>query len=365
VAIYAGWAAQLQHGQLPYVDFDMEYPPGILPLLLLPSPRVIVYRRIFFALALVIDALVLRYLLRAGRRVGALVWLGAPTALGAVFWSRLDLFVALAFIICLHAMSKQRFAVAAAALVGAASLKLWPLALLPMLWWWVPASRRLRFAAAAAGSLAVVLLPVLAVGGAGGLAWMLDYHRDRGIAPESLPAVAMHVARLVGHGPRIVPGHGAAEFLPSAWPVYTRAADVLLVVGLLGVLAYATWQRRSLTPAHVLLLAITVVLCVSKVLSPQYTVWAVAVVVMLVDDLGRRAARMLVLATFALLVATQYLWPIALPELIDLSAFGVVVGALHAIAVVVFAAVVGWCCREQQRTVAQPDDGTGAAGPDR
>jgi hypothetical protein len=357
VGIYAGWASRFQRGQLPYVDFHVEYPPGILLLLMLPSPRVTVYRHLFFAVALATDAMVLRLLLRTPRRLGALVWLGAPTALGAVFWSRLDIFVALAFIVAIHAMHKQRFGLAAVAIVGAASLKLWPLAVLPMLWRWVTPARRLRYATSAALALAIAVVPLLAVGAGSGLRWMLDYHRGRGIAPESLPAVVMHIARLTGHGPRIVSGHGAVEFEPSAWPVFTRIADVLLVAGLLALLFYATKQRRALTPAHVLLLAITIVLCLSKVLSPQYTVWVAAVVAMLVDDLEQeRDARALLLATFALLVATQYLWPIALPELIDGSAIGLVVGGVHALAVGVFAVVVVRCCVPRQHAAASEPD---------
>jgi hypothetical protein len=364
VSIYAGWAARLQRGQVPYVDFNLEYPPGVLPLLLLPSPSVVTYRRTFFAVALMLDALVQAFLVRQKRPLGALLWLVAPPALGAVFWSRLDLFVALAFVVAIHALRRGCPVVVAVAIVFAASLKLWPVVLLPLFWWSVSAQGRRRYATASGLTLVAFLAPVLMWSGGPGLGWMLAYHRDRGIAPESLPAVALHIARLAGGGPQIVSGHGAAEFEPGAWLLFTRCVDGLLVVGLLAVLAYAARRGGRTSAARILLLAVTVVLCASKVLSPQYTVWAMAVVAMLADELDRARddAKPLLLATVALLVTTQYLWPIALPELIDGSAFGLLVGVLHAAALVAFATVAVRCCIERGDARSPGGPSVGAVG---
>jgi hypothetical protein len=97
VYLYYTWSYSLWHGYMPYqahLTMPIVYPPGILPFLALPSFSFVGYQLEFLFLALAADALVLRALLRAERRLGALAWTLASVLLGPVFWNRFDIFVA-------------------------------------------------------------------------------------------------------------------------------------------------------------------------------------------------------------------------------------------------------------------------------
>jgi hypothetical protein len=363
VTIYGRWAQEVAAGRVPYVDFDIEYPPGILPLLALPSPSLDVYRQCFFAAALVTDALVMWTLSRSQRPLGSLLWLGAPLALGAVFWSRLDIFVAGALVLAVVAAQGGRWRWAAAALVAAASLKLWPMVLLAAFFWLVPRGSRTGYVATAATATGLVVLPLVALGGLPGLRWMLEYHEERGVSPEALAAVLMHGARIAGDGPPLVTGHGAVEFPASSWPWLLQLTSILLLAGCVGVLWLALRLRASADPARLMLLTVTTVLVFSKVLSPQYVVWVAAAAALVVDGAGaERQRKAILVASFGLLISTQYLWPIGLPELLAGSVFGYVAAGVHAAGVVIFALVVLRTCGGRANAARHPP-AEHAAGP--
>src|SRR2546426_4996530 len=107
--VYQRYGDAIAHGQVPYRDFAVEYPPGALPAFALPAlghaePAAFGrYRRVFEALMwacgaaiLLVTATSLRLLEADGRRTMAvLAFLAtAPLALGSVVLSRFDLWPA-------------------------------------------------------------------------------------------------------------------------------------------------------------------------------------------------------------------------------------------------------------------------------
>src|SRR5438094_2783044 len=55
VQLYKIWSDQLLHGLLPYKDFAVVYPPGVLPFLAVPHTSTNMYVAEFVGLALVAD----------------------------------------------------------------------------------------------------------------------------------------------------------------------------------------------------------------------------------------------------------------------------------------------------------------------
>jgi len=335
VHLYADWAARWSGGYLPYRFFHLEYPPGILPFLKLPAPSQGVYEMEFVALALLADVAILLLLRRRARgNLAAWLWIAAPLALGTVMWTRLDIFVALLLLAAVVSMERRSYAWAGVALAGAALLKLWPLLLVVA---FAIAVRERRAAArivgAASGVLAVVIVPMLLAGAGPGLLWMLRYHSARGLELEAIPALPLHVMRVFGDTLPSGAGYGSMQFVGFA-AVVTVAALAMYGSWLL-VLAAAA--RRRLPAAHLLLLMVILTLLTSKVLSPQYMIWAVGAVALVVDDVvdGPRLACWTLLAC----VSAQAIFPFTFFQVVDAEPSGELTAILHGLVVIAFSAV--------------------------
>jgi len=350
VVYYHVWALMLQSGHLPWrPDFEIEYPPGVLPVMLLPGGFP-VFELEFVVLAFVADGVITRTLWRR-RPNGAAVWLWVltPILLGPVVWLRLDIFVALALVGFVRCLRTGRWRLAGACLGVAALLKLWPVVLLLVLWRQIPASRRRTVLAATLGTIAAAVVPVVAWGGEPGLHYMLAYQGGRGLEMETVWAWPAVLAHSVDFSFPLVPGHGAVEVpLHGALGV----AFSLILPAMLAAATAWSWSRTGrarLTPETATLLAVAVVLVGSKVLSPQYVVWAVAVVALAlaaVEGPLRPCHRRVAVATGALAVTTQVIFPFLLEYVYLGWLRGDLAATAHALAVVIwFALVLDWVCR--------------------
>jgi hypothetical protein len=340
---YTFWAHQLYAGHLPWQGFNVEYPPGVFPLMLIPG-GVDGYELQFIAIAMVADAFVTRTLWRSRPRgVGSWLWLVLPIVLGPLIWVHLDIFVAAALVGFVVALREGRWRTAGACLAAATLLKLWPIVALVVLWRLIPAAGRRTVAAWTIGVVAVVTIPVVAYGGGHGLLWMLHYQGGRGLEIETVWAWPVVVAHWLGATIHPVLGHGGVEVRISG--LVSAAATLALPLAVVGLTAYVWRDRgRRLTVGSATLLTVAVALVGSKVLSPQYVIWALALVAVVIDEGPARSVRSrgwLVGATIALAATTQLVFPFYFVDIYFTSLAGVVVTTVHAVAVLAwFGAVV-------------------------
>jgi hypothetical protein len=339
---YTFWAHQLYAGHLPWRGYNVEYPPGVLPLMVIPG-GVVVYELQFIALAMIADAYVAAMLWRSRPRgIGSWLWLVLPIALGPLVWVHLDIFVAAALVGFVVAVRAGRWRTAGACLAAATLLKLWPIVALVVLWRLIPAAGRRRVAAWTIGGVAAVTLPVVAYGGGHGLAWMLHYQGGRGLEIETVWAWPVVVAHWLGATVHPVLGHGGVEVQISG--LVSAAATLALPLAVLALTAYVWRDRgRRLTLASATLLTVAVALVGSKALSPQYVIWALALVALVIDERSERSLRSsawLVGATITLAATTQLVFPFYFVDVYFTSVAGVVASTAHAIAVLVWFGVV-------------------------
>lgn len=344
VVKYTFWAHQLYAGHLPWRGFNVEYPPGVFPMFVIPG-GVAVYELQFIALAMLADAAIMKLLWRSRPRgVGSWLWLIFPVALGPMVWVHLDIFVAAALVGFVVALRDGRWRVAGACLAAATLIKLWPIALLVVMWRLIPSSGRRTVGAWTIGVLAAVTVPIVAYGGGPGLLWMLHYQGGRGLEIETVWAWPVVVAEWFGAAIHPVLGHGGVEILISG-PV-SVLATLALPVALLVLTVYVWRDRgRRLTPGLAALIAVAVVLVGSKVLSPQYAIWAFALVALVIDERPARGVRSragLAAATIVLTATTQLVFPFAFVSLYFGGDRGVLAATAHAVAVLVWAGVVIW-----------------------
>ena len=303
-----------------YREFELEYPPGALPVFVLPSlgseGR---YDLLFDALMLVCGAaavaLVAIALAAAGAGPGALaagVGLAAvaPLLLGPVPLTRYDLWPAALLAGALAALAAGRPRLGLGVLGLAAAAKLYPLVVLPLALLYVARARGRREALVGLGVFAAVLALVVgpfALVGWDGLVESVTRQTGRPLQLESLGAAVLLVAdRMRLYEATVVTSHGSQNLvgsLPDALATWQTVAQALAVV-----LVWFLFARSSRGPARLLVAsaaAVVAFVAFGKVLSPQFMIWLLPLVPLVVVRGGA-----VPLALFAgALVATQVWFP--------------------------------------------------------
>ncbi|WP_441249416.1 glycosyltransferase 87 family protein [Kitasatospora sp. McL0602] len=315
--VYHGWFDVLASGRFPVGDVTWQYPPGAAGVILAPGLVPFVgYDRAFVLLCALCDAVVLAALVRAGRRApegggraagpaAAWLWTLALPLLWTVPWTRFDIVVAALTATALLAGARRTprgdgwFGV----LVALGTLvKAWPVLLL-IGTEQGPRTRRSWAAALSAG----VLASGAAVLAAPGAFDFLTAQRERGVQFESLGALPFHLARHHGWSGRLAVHYGSTEFLGP----YVGLVTVLSEVGTVLALGWLVWWRLTsdLRGGWVLpdaaLTAVLLFTVTSRVLSPQYLVWlvALAAVCLVHPGTSQRPVAYLVLAACPLTMA--------------------------------------------------------------
>ena len=314
---YQSYGDSIAHGAVPYRDFRLEYPPGALPVFVLPSlghegDRA-AYDRWFDremalcgCLALLGTALCLRAL-RAGpvRTAAALGFFGvSPLLIGSVALSRFDLWPAALAVFALAALLCDRPLPAAVLLGCAIGAKLWPVALLPLFAASLIRTRGPRAAliwtADVVAVLAAIFLP-FAVVAPGGVAHSFHAQFARPLQLESLgSAVLLAVHHAAGTTLHLTTSFGSQNL---TGPGTHAAALVTTIAGVLALAAvWVLYTRGPATGARLAVHsagAVAALLAFGKVFSPQFVIWLVPIV-LVVGGLRGVAAGALLAAILAL-----------------------------------------------------------------
>jgi len=327
---YARYGGAIADGAVPYRDFRLEYPPGALPVFVLPSlghkGDQHAYDRWFERLmalcgciAICGAALALRALGAGAARSGAALGLMglSPLLLGSVVLSRFDYWPAALVALTLAALLWERLVLSALALGAAIAAKLWPAVLVPLALLWVWRTRGERAAAGWAAGLVAVdaacFIP-FAVLSPGGLQASFHAQLARPLQLESLgSALLIAVHHLAGTHLTVVTQFGSQN--PSGSGVHAlgivstvASAVAVTAIWLLFERGPATGERLVAHAAA----AVAVLLAFAKVFSPQFLIWLVPLVPLV---RGRRGLGASVLFG-ALLALTQawfprHYWPLA------------------------------------------------------
>jgi len=294
--LFAGWGRTLASGAALSTD-AWQYPPGFA-LLIAGIAALGGGATALLALNLACDLLILR-LVRG--TPGALLWALAPLAMGLMMLTHLDTVVAALAVV---GLSRAPGWGRGLALGLGASLKLWPAAL-------AGASRpraavRTAVAAALAYGATAVLARVLL-----GAESFTQNLAGRGLQVESLAAWPFMLARALGVDVPLDFRSGANEI---ALPLADDVARLLLPLSAVAVAGLWIWGWSSGASARgrglpMSLLLLVTLLLTSRVLSPQFSVWILALLALLVAHV--RTPRPVVAAGFATAVLGHVLYPFA------------------------------------------------------
>jgi hypothetical protein len=304
IALYHTYGERIADGLVPYRDFGFEYPPGALPAIALPAlvtDSVTAFRVVFaaeMAIAGAVGVLLLaacldRLATRTGdRRVALSVVAFVPLLLGGVILTRFDLVPAAIVAGAMLLLVTGRLRAGALVVGIGVAVKLYPAVLVPLLAVvaWRRGGRRELAAAVALVAVPVVALylPFL-VAAPDGVLDSLGRQLGRPLQIESFGAGVL----LVLH--HVVGTTLGWESTSGSQNLTGTAADALAVLqGIAQVAAVALvwvlfWRGPASSERVVRHAAAAVVafVALSKVLSPQFLVWLVLLVPLVVGLPGR------------------------------------------------------------------------------
>ena len=320
--VYQDYGRSILDGEVPYRDFDVEYPPASLPTFVLPalgSPSGHAYRTRFGVLMLFCGFGMLAAMAAALAALGAdalragtaLAFAAvAPLALGSVILSRYDLWPAALAAAALAALCAGRHRLSLTVLGLAVAAKIYPAVLAPLFVAHVWRRRGPREAAVAAGLGVAVVAAIYApfvVLSPGGTWHSIVEQTTRPLQIESLgSAVLLAAHHLFGLGLTVETSHGSQNLVGSLPDAVGAAETALALTGLAALwLWFALRPRDAETLVRASAAAVCVFVAFGKVLSPQYLIWLLPLVPLVRGRRGVVAGTVL----GAALVLTQLWFP--------------------------------------------------------
>ena len=243
----------------------------------------------------------------------------------------------------------RRWKTLAYGLVGlGASYKLFPIVILPffVIADWHAERRAMPVATRTAVCLGVLLLPFAVMYPSAGAttAGFLGYHATRGVEIGSTWSTLMWLVSRNDPSLAITAGFGSWELAGQFSVVFARAASIALIVWLAGsgAWALALWNSFEATRAYPqALVAITGLLVVLDVLSVQYLLWALPLVMLMALEVAERTTTIAIIAAVCLVIAvlTTVFYPLSMRYVVPLNPW---VMSTLAVRNVLYVCVFGW-----------------------
>jgi glycosyl transferase family 87 len=322
--IYQRYGDAIADGQVPYRDFALEYPPGALPVFVLPSLAAGEddregYERAFEVLMCLCGAGLLAAMVgvldglgaTSLRAAGALAFAAlAPLALGSVVLTRFDFWPAALSVGALALLVCGRPRLGLAVLGLAVVTKIYPAVLLPLFVAYVWRLQGRRAALVTLGVFATVVVTIalpFAVLGPDGFASSIGRQVSRPLQIESLGSSFLLVAhQVLGLAITMRSGRGSQNLAGTGPDVLAVLTSVLQAAA---VIAIWVWFARGPAQRERLIRASAAALCAfvtfGKVFSPQFLIWLVPFVPLVRGRRGLAASAVLAAA----LVVTQTWFP--------------------------------------------------------
>jgi hypothetical protein len=322
--VYQRYGNQIAHGKVPYRDFDLEYPPGALPMFALPGlaapghgqdvkPG---FRRTFETLMWVCGAVALLAMAVALRALRASPWVPllfaavAPLALGSLILSRFDLWPAVLVAGATAALVSARFRTGHVLLGIGAAAKFYPAVLLPLAvaFTWKRRGRKEALACLGltVGVFVLIFLPFVVLA-PGGVWHSVSVQLGRPLQVESLSAAVLLVAHhIFGFGLAGETSHGSQNIAGTAADVLGVASTVVQAAVLVWIwVSFARGPATGSRLVRAFAAAVCAFIAFGKVLSPQFLIWLIPVVPLVRGRRGLWAGALLLAA----LVLTQIWFP--------------------------------------------------------
>ena len=306
IQLYYIYGGNILHGLVPYLDFTMEYPPGVIPFFVLANFMAAVlgsFRLFFMFEIMVFDLLGLVLVDKFGRRYGyserfwfltMMFYLALPAVMSLIAYQRYDLIPAILVLLAVWLHDRGWSGWAGAVLGFAFAVKLYPLILTPI--FLLAAYKRQSFRrdllyglpAFAAGA-AVAWLPAMMA--AGEEFWVfLSYHSQRGLQIESFYAPLVMIGHWFGLPVSSSLSFGSWNLVSEISPLLAKGSMwvMLVLMGLVLLQAVREVKVQESADPHYLLrfsaLMVMAFVIGGKVFSPQYLLWIVPMFILALGE---------------------------------------------------------------------------------
>lgn len=282
----------------PWRDFLLEYPPGMLAVILAPSLITAVRSTYFTIFSLEMELLLTLAVYLSVRTADLLMADGTrvltqaillTAALGVVSVRRYDPSVALAISGAFYALAAGRSGLSGGVLALGVALKGVPLLLAPVIAIWFVARRDWSGLRAAFAGFAICM--GLATAGYMAIAWprVLDpflYHADRPIQMESIYGAFLMALRVFSpHLLAIEGSYGSYNVVSAYEPVLRNLANVAVLAGLAAAYAWAYRRigaarddrERFISMIFASCACLAAFITLGKVSNTQYLVWLIPI----------------------------------------------------------------------------------------
>jgi len=323
IPLYNLYASNIWRHAIPYRDFHIEYPPGVLPFILLPQLVSFLTKAYSFGY-IVMSSSVVFWLLRDTyhrydrRRVVLLSLL--LLVFGRFAFFQLDIFAAAALYLCLRTLIDHHFGSSAILLAIATLIKAYPLVCLPAMLLVLPKDQVWKYLRILSTVLVIGLLPFVIISPAG-FWYSIAYHTGRPVDISSGPAAVGFMAHLFGAPIRAVFSHGSVALIFPGAHIVGLLSSILLAIGLIVTSVYLFIQKNHTQVALGCLALVMVFIIFFKVGSPQYLLVPVLLYLPASNELGNRNSGKLWLRLFLIVfvvfvtVLFYSIWKVRAPQL--------------------------------------------------
>jgi hypothetical protein len=295
-------------GRLPYHGLALEYPPGVVPFILLAAAighLAKSYLLGFITLTMISMGLFLWHChWKFGwKRVLLMALLILPVLQFTFF--ELDIFMALALYGAVYYLQKHNYKLSSILLAASTLIKMYPGVCLLGLIWVVPKSERKRYLSIFFGILTVVLLPV-AILAPRGLWYALTYQTGRPFEFEATGAAVGYTLRALGHTAHVITSHCSWAVLYPGSDLISTLSTVVMILAFLLIIYLIIRNNLQLKPAVLSLIFLLIYILFFKVGSPQYIVPGLFITPLVMVEL-RKQLRPWLVARMVLLGAVLWL----------------------------------------------------------
>ncbi len=370
IGLFFDFSSDIMHGQLPYRDFVLEYPPFALFFFILPrlfTAKYLTYAILYQTEVIIFLIIGLWIFYDISRRLDRQPWklmtvytLGV-LAIGPITGNQFDVFPAILVLLALYLFWLNRHIAAWAFLALATLTKIFPAVIAPLFLIYYLRNRQNRLIWQGLLTFALVslaiLLPFLIISPTS--LWSLyEYHAQRGIQIETTYSSAFTLAHLLGWvNVKASFNFGAWNIVGAPENVIAGVSTFLLLIFLVSTYWYVYFRNHSgqiniMTLGTYSFLIILIVLITSKILSPQYLIWLVPLLPLVVGKW-----RYAVWVMFPIAGALTYvLFPHIYRQLINFTTTAIIVLAIRNLLLILMALVTVLSLRTVQEPVAKREE---------
>lgn len=288
---------------MPYREIGIEYPPLVLPLIIVPRILSDTFSGYRYWLSILVTILVLSSLYTAWR-----ISVGRPDrppqdwvrtlaysalviySIGMLMIFRLDILPVFFIMLAIHAVAKGRYNLASIWIGCATMAKIYPAIIMPIIWLEVIRNRGFRKVLPSLITffltISVIALPFIILDPKGFIS-IFTYHSQRGLQIESLYSLGIIFCDLFTHkGFQIINTFGADHLISPAADLVASISPLITIAALLLIYKRHYSCARGCSSHTDLFIVSTLTatatfIITSKVSSPQFIIWFFPVILLI------------------------------------------------------------------------------------